>query len=82
MKTSKEHGEEVRQRILEVIITYMMRNDFPPSTREIGELVGLKSTSTVNHHLNVMCEQGMIDYCEGQPRTIRVPGIRYTRSET
>lgn len=77
MKTTKEHGEKVRERILEEIIIYMMRNSFPPSTREIGELVGLKSTSTVHHHLNIMAENGVIDWCEDQPRTIRVPGIRY-----
>lgn len=77
MKTTKEHGEEVRERILDEIIIYMMRNSFPPTTREIGELVGLKSTSTVHHHLNIMAAEGVIDWCEDQPRTIRVPGIRY-----
>ncbi len=77
MKTTNEHGEEVRAKILDEIIRYMMRNGFPPSNREIGDFVGLKSTSSINYHLNIMGERGIIDYSEGQPRTIRVPGIRY-----
>jgi repressor LexA len=77
MKTSKEQGVESRALIMGAIVNYMLQYDYPPTTREICELTGLKSTSTVNHHLAKMAEQGLIEYQEGQPRTIRVPGIKY-----
>ena len=40
-----------QQRILEYIITIMKLQDFPPSIREIGQAVGISSTSVVNYNL-------------------------------
>ena len=71
------HGAKIREMMLEKIVEYMMINGFPPSTREIGALVGLKSTSSVQAHLDKMEKLGMIEKLMDQPRTIRVPGIRY-----
>ena len=38
--------------ILEVIQRSIARNGYPPSMREIGDAVGLKSLSSVTHQLN------------------------------
>ena len=74
----KQQGEQTRQRILNAIVDYMMRNGFPPSIREIGEAVGLSSTSSVLTQLRHMELDGMIERgMNGENRTIRVPGIRY-----
>ena len=43
---------ETQQRILEYIENYIEENGYPPSVREIGQAVDLKSTSTVHGHLN------------------------------
>ncbi len=40
-----------QQRILEYIISIMKQQDFPPSIREIGQAVGISSTSVVNYNL-------------------------------
>ena len=66
----------MRQKILDAIVAYMLRQGYPPTIREIGEAVGLKSTSTVESHLRRMELEGMILRNEG-PRTIEVPGVRY-----
>ncbi len=38
--------------ILEVIQRSIARHGYPPSMREIGDAVGLKSLSSVTHQLN------------------------------
>lgn len=45
-----------------------------PSVREICDEVGLKSTSTVHHHLSVLEEQGYITREHGVNRCIHISG--------
>lgn len=45
-----------------------------PSVREIGEATGLKSTSTVHHHLGALEEKGLIEREHGLNRCIRIVG--------
>jgi repressor LexA len=50
-----------QKRILEYIETYIVAHGFPPSIREIGDKVGISSTSVVNYHLNKLTEKGMLE---------------------
>lgn len=72
-----------REEILETIITYIQAHGYPPTVREIGDAVNLKSTSTVHAHLVRMLELGMIetDNNFGTPRAIRVPGYKFVKEE-
>lgn len=81
--TSKEQGEKIRQNILNYIIEYMTEYGYSPSVREIGEAVGLKSTSSVHTHLTRMFKEGTIetDTGIGTPRAIRVPGYEFKKVE-
>lgn len=45
---------------------------YPPSVREIGEGVGLKSSSTVHHHLSKLVELGIIVRKPNSPRCIEL----------
>lgn len=54
--------------ILEVIRSHVQAHGFPPTVREIGEAVGLKSTATVAHHLDDLEWAG---YIERPPQWIR-----------
>lgn len=45
-------------------------HQYPPTVREIGIGVGLKSSSTIHHHLNVLVEQGYIERRPNCPRCI------------
>lgn len=69
-KTNK--GKETRKKIYEFIKKYIQENQYPPSTREICEGVGLSSTNTVNTQLHKLREMGVISFLEAQPRTIRI----------
>lgn len=49
-----------QRRILEYIIDFVNENEFPPTIREIGEQVGISSTSVVNYNLAKLEEIGLI----------------------
>jgi len=63
-----------QQEILSVIQASIKRRGYPPSVREIGELVGLKSPSTVHSHLNKLEELGFIRRESDKNRAIDVVG--------
>lgn len=80
-KNTREHGERTREVIYKAIVSYIERHGYPPTNREIGEMVGLKSTNTVYYHLLVMKESGMVETDEGfgASRAIRVPGYKFVK---
>jgi repressor LexA len=49
-----------QQRILVTIRDWVVRHGYPPSTREIGDAVGLRSSSTVSKHLASLEEKGFL----------------------
>jgi repressor LexA len=62
-----------RQReILEVIEHHARTRGYPPSVREIGEAVGLTSTSTVHAHLATLERLGYLRRDPTKPRAIEV----------
>lgn len=68
--------------ILEAIIQYIEKNQYPPTVREIGEMVGLKSTASVQEHLVNMIAKGLIESGNfGASRTVRVPGYKFVKEE-
>lgn len=75
-----EQGKQKREEILASIVGYIRRYGYPPTVREIGELVGLKSSSTVQTHLTKMIDEGIIETdVEGCSRAIRVPGYKFVK---
>jgi repressor LexA len=79
--TTIEKGRQKRKEILEAIISYIQEHGYAPTVREIGEMVGLKSASSVQSHLDRMLADGMIetDTWVGSPRAIRVPGYEFRK---
>lgn len=79
-KRLAKHGEEVRKNILDMIIRYIEQHGYPPTIREIGAAVGLKSPASVKNHIDKMICQGMLetDAEPGAPRALRVPGYKYS----
>ena len=61
-------------RIIEVIQDSIDRRGYPPSMREIGEAVGLNSTSSVRHQLVVLEAKGFIRRDPNRPRAYIVRG--------
>jgi repressor LexA len=62
----------MRRQILEFIITCQRERNFPPTIREIGDHVGLKSPATVANHIDVLKAAGFIEKNPQQPRTLTV----------
>jgi repressor LexA len=68
-----EVGLTARQRrVLEVIRDSVERRGYPPSMREIGEAVGLTSSSSVSHQLATLERKGFLRRDPNRPRAIEV----------
>ena len=61
-----------QQQIYDYIISFSAEHGYPPSVREIGAYVGLKSPSTVHFHLKGLESAGLIHKAEGKTRSITV----------
>src|SRR5580658_4433121 len=76
-KPDPDHVLTWRQRkVLQVIRESVQRRGYPPSMREIGEAVGLTSTSSVSYQLSTLQSKGYLRRDAGRPRTVevRLPG--------
>lgn len=71
----KKNEQEIsirQQEILEFIISYVEDRGYPPAVREIGQAVGLSSSSTVHSHLHSLEEKRFIKRDPTKPRTIMI----------
>jgi repressor LexA len=70
-----EAGLTQRQRtILDVIRASVTTRGYPPSIREIGDAVGLTSTSSVAHQLRTLERKGYLRRDPNRPRAVDVRG--------
>ena len=76
---TKKHGDKVRQNILNCIISHIEEKGYAPTVRELCEMTGLKSTSSIHAHLTRMNDLGMIEVEMDKPRAIRVPGYKFVK---
>ena len=86
MQTSKRARGDTQQKILAFIEQEIALKGYPPSVREIGDAVGLKSTSTVHGHLRRLEARGLLrrdamkpramEVCTGEASTARSAGIQ------
>ena len=65
-----EQMTKMQQKIYDYIARTLVEQGYPPSVREIGAAVGLKSPSTVHFHLKHMEELGVIKKSGRKGRTI------------
>jgi repressor LexA len=72
-----------QRKVLQVIRESVQRRGYPPSMREIGEAVGLTSTSSVSYQLSTLQSKGYLRRDAGRPRTVevRLPGHPAVRPE-
>jgi repressor LexA len=62
----------IRRQILQFIATSLRERNFPPTIREIGEHVNLKSSATVQKHVQVLRSAGYLQQDPQKPRTLKV----------
>ena len=63
---------ERQHKILDYIRYVTKVRNYPPSVREIGEAVGLSSSSTVHNHLNQLERRGLIKRDPSKSRTVQL----------
>jgi len=61
-----------QQKVLAVIRDSVARRGYPPSVREIGEMVGLKSPSSVAHQLAALERKGLLRKDPNRPRAVDI----------
>ncbi|WP_042222852.1 transcriptional repressor LexA [Kutzneria albida] len=59
-----------QRKVLRVIQESVERRGYPPSIREIGDAVGLTSTSSVSHQLKMLQRKGYLHRDANRPRAV------------
>jgi repressor LexA len=68
---TEKPATERQRRILQAITDFKAERGYPPSVREIGERVGLSSSSTIHAHLKALEKRGLISRDPTKPRALR-----------
>ncbi|PWI58387.1 transcriptional repressor LexA [Sulfoacidibacillus thermotolerans] len=68
----RQSAREKQEEILNFIKQAVSSRGYPPSVREIGDAVGLTSTSTVHSHLAKLEQRGLIRRDPTKPRAIEI----------
>ncbi len=63
---------ERQQKVLACIEQYVEEHGFPPTVREIGDAIGVNSTSLVSYYLKRLEEQGLISREPAMSRAIQL----------
>jgi repressor LexA len=77
LKTSAKvlrRGEETRTRMIAAIRDFIAEHGYSPTVRELGDAVGLKTTSSVFAQLRTLAQQKRITFKPEMPRTIQLTG--------
>ena len=64
-----------QQRIYDFIRTSIQQVGYPPTLREIGQEIGVRSPSTVKYHLNHLRDAGVLRWEEGKTRSITLADL-------
>ena len=76
----KKHGMEMKEKIYQFIVDYIMENGFAPSIREMAQAVNI-SVGRVAQHLMKLEIEGRIKVKENSPRAIKVIGYEFVKME-
>lgn len=70
---------EIQEKIIEAIVGYRNEKGYNPTMREVGEAVGLSSTSSVSYQLSQLRELGYLSKADAGQRAMdvlkSVPGV-------
>ncbi|MBV9121435.1 MAG: transcriptional repressor LexA [Chloroflexi bacterium] len=72
MVPNEDDLSDKQSRILDFIQAFYAKNQRPPTNREIGRGVGIRSTSHVNYHLRILEEKGRIERIRNTSRGLRL----------
>ena len=61
-----------QMRVLVALRDYADEHGYPPSTRELGEILSLASSATPYNHLANLRDEGYVEWTAGKNRTYRL----------
>jgi repressor LexA len=61
-----------QEEVLEALSQYIKKYNYPPAYRDLGAILGIKSSSTISGLLNQLKSKGYISWIPTQPRTLRI----------
>jgi repressor LexA len=70
-----------QRKVLRFIRESVAKRGYPPSVREIGDAVGLKSPSSVAHQLNALERKGLLRKDPNRPRAVDIRPMEETTEE-
>lgn len=76
---------EMKEKILNFIISYIEIHCYPPTIREIADGVGLKSTNSVLNNMKQLQMLGLLETdapVKGSSRAIRVVGYEFVKTNS
>ncbi len=73
MKSTADLPQRQRE-VLDYLRRSLREQGYVPSIRELGEALGLRSTSTIHYHLTGLAERGLIRWDKGKNRAIQLIG--------
>lgn len=60
------------QKVFDAIVGFITDTKYPPTIRELRDLTGYNSTSTIHDKLRKLKEKGLIYFAANEKRTIRI----------
>jgi repressor LexA len=78
MARRSEGLSERHRKIMEFLTRFQDQSGYSPSIRQIGDSIGVKSTSLIDYYLNQLQQMGLIERDEHVSRSIRVLNPVYT----
>jgi repressor LexA len=66
------YSQDRYKSLVNFIYNYTQKNGFPPSVREIGDAIGVSSSSTIHKFIKKSVEEGYVELHPKIARSIRV----------
>lgn len=63
--------------VLRAIRTKMETSGYPPTIRELGDMLGIRSTNGVNDHLKTLANKGYIERKSSKSRALTITALGY-----
>lgn len=60
------------RQLLDALVAHIAEHGYQPSMRELARAVGLRSASSVHHHVTSLEAKGILRRPRGRPRAIEV----------
>lgn len=79
---SRQDARDKQDAILAFIKSEVNQRGYPPSVREIGDAIGVTSTSTVHSHLAKLERRGLIRRDPTKPRAIEITDETYRQASS